>query len=67
MTSRALPKLRCSAAMHAEQEQSVSVIRLCRESLETELVGEAEVAPVQRALRLALPLSYHAVGGLQSS
>ena len=46
---------------HAEQEQGVSVSRLCRENLEAELVGEAEVAPVQRALRLALPLSYHAV------
>ena len=45
---------------HAEQEQRVRVVGLYRESLEAELVGEAEFAPVQRALRLFVPLSYHA-------
>ncbi len=45
----------------AEQEQRVRVVRVRAESLEAELVGEAVVAPIQRELRLFMPLSYHAV------
>jgi hypothetical protein len=46
---------------HAEQEQRIGVFRLGMQDLEAELVGEAVVAPIERALRFFMPLSYHAV------
>jgi hypothetical protein len=51
----------------AEQEQRVGVLRVRSQNLEAELVGEAIVAPIQRVLRLFMPLSYHAVRKAPSS
>jgi hypothetical protein len=45
---------------HAEQKKGVSVLGVGPEYLEAVLVGEAKVAPIQGALRLALPLVDHA-------